>query len=219
MKANDMMREEISAFADGELARHRWDDVAKKLRQPAEQDCWALYHQIGDALRSDDTATTLSAGFSARLAARLDLEPAIIARPPDAATSIPQVMVSPIGEPALKANAGRWIGGRKLIVPGLAAAAAVAYLGLPHLMVANNSFDSGRPVERAMQAARPGDMAQKLSGLMVAQNGGAVPPERVEVLRDSRMDEYLLAHQQFSPSLYSSAQFARSATFATNTGK
>ncbi|MEB0135570.1 sigma-E factor negative regulatory protein [Actimicrobium sp. CCC2.4] len=214
MKANDMMREEISAFADGELAKHRWDDVAKKLRQPAEQDCWALYHQIGDVLRSDDMATMLSADFSARLAARLDLEPAIIARPPDATTSISQVMVSPTGKPALKAKAGRWMGGRKFIVPGLAAAAAVAYMGLPQLMM----FDSGLSVERALQAAQ-GDRAQKLTGLMVAQNRGAVPPERVEVLRDSRMDEYLLAHQQFSPSLYSSAQFARSATFATNTGK
>jgi sigma-E factor negative regulatory protein RseA len=39
------------------------------------------------------------------------------------------------------------------------------------------------------------------------------------VLRDPRIDDYLLAHQRFSPSMYSTAQFARSATFETAPGK
>jgi sigma-E factor negative regulatory protein RseA len=39
------------------------------------------------------------------------------------------------------------------------------------------------------------------------------------VLRDPRIDEYLLAHQRFSPSMFSTAQYARSATFATDSGK
>lgn len=213
MKSNDMVREEISAFADGELARHRWDEIARKLRQPAEQDCWNLYHQIGDVLRSDDMATGLSAEFSARLSARLDLEPAIIARPSEIAVPSPAAMPS---HNAMPRSVGRWTKGRKFIVPGLAAAAAVAYLGLPQLMVATNSVGNKPSIELAMQPARTD---QKLSALMVAQNRDGAASERVEVLRDSRMDEYLLAHQQFSPSLYSSAQFARSATFATNTGK
>ena len=41
----------------------------------------------------------------------------------------------------------------------------------------------------------------------------------VTVLRDPRMEEYLLAHQQYSPSVFSTAQFARSATFATDSLK
>jgi sigma-E factor negative regulatory protein RseA len=39
------------------------------------------------------------------------------------------------------------------------------------------------------------------------------------VLRDPGLDEYLLAHQRFSPSVYSTAQFARSSTFANDSGK
>ena len=39
------------------------------------------------------------------------------------------------------------------------------------------------------------------------------------VLRESRIDDYLLALQRFSPSLYSTAQYARSATFATDSDK
>ncbi len=216
MRASDMIREEISAFADGELARHRCDEVARKLRQPEEQDCWNLYHQIGDALRSDDMTDSLSADFLTRLTARLDLEPAIISRPAETDVVNPKMVLSHDAVQSLRASGGRWASSRKFIVPGLAAAAAVVYLGLPNLMVATNSVGSKSSLELAAQS---GTVGTQLSGLMVSRNGDAPSPERVEVLRDSQMDEYLLAHQQFSPSLYSSAQFARSTTFATNTGK
>lgn len=216
MKSNDMIREEISAFSDGELAPHRCDEVARKLRQPAEQDCWDLYHKIGDTLRSDDMADCLSAGFSARMAARLDLEPAFISRRAETRTPDSRTVPSHNELPALIVNSGRWTTRRKLFVPGLAVAAAVVYLGMPRLMVATDSFSGKPPVELAMKSGGDGS---SFDGLMVVQGANKPSPERVEVLRDSRMDEYLLAHQQFSPSLYSSAQFARSATFATNTGK
>ena len=39
------------------------------------------------------------------------------------------------------------------------------------------------------------------------------------VLRDVQIDEYLLAHQRFSPSIYSTALYARSSTFATESDK
>ena len=49
-----------------------------------------------------------------------------------------------------------------------------------------------------------------------ASTAGRVAPV---VLRDSQIDEYLLAHQRFSPSLYSTAQYARSSTFASDSTK
>jgi sigma-E factor negative regulatory protein RseA len=216
MKSNDMIREEISAFSDGELAQHRCEEVARKLRQPEAQDCWNLYHQIGDTLRSDEMANSLSAGFSARMAARLELEPAIISRPSEMRSLAPKMTAPQDVLPSVRTAGRRWTSGRKFFVPGLAAAAAVMYLGLPKLMVATNSFNNKSSIELAMKS---GDAGTQLSGLKVVKNSDSSLSERVEVLRDSRMDEYLLAHQQFSPSLYSSAQFARSATFATNTGK
>ncbi len=216
MKASDMVREEISAFADGELARHRCDEVARKLRQPAEQDCWNLYHQIGDALRSDDMENALSADFLMRFSARLDLEPAIISRPAEKETVDLKIVLPHDAVQSLRASGGRWTASRKFFVPGLAAAAAVVYLGLPKVMDATNFAGSKPSIELAVQS---GGIGNKLSGLLAARDSDSPSPQHVEVLRDSQMDEYLLAHQQFSPSLYSSAQFARSATFATNTGK
>jgi sigma-E factor negative regulatory protein RseA len=65
---------------------------------------------------------------------------------------------------------------------------------------------------------------------LLAQGAGAVPASSgivavaaskpgTVVLRDAQIDEYLLAHQRFSPSLYSTALYARSSTFATESDK
>jgi len=55
-------------------------------------------------------------------------------------------------------------------------------------------------------------------GSTVASPTARVRPEN-EILRDPGIDEYLLAHQRFSPSVYSTAQYARSATFAVDSDK
>ncbi len=44
-------------------------------------------------------------------------------------------------------------------------------------------------------------------------------PVEVVYLRDPLIDQYLLAHQRFSPSVYSTAQYARSAAFANEKDK
>ncbi len=44
-------------------------------------------------------------------------------------------------------------------------------------------------------------------------------PVEMVYLRDPLIDQYLLAHQRFSPSVYSTAQYARSAAFANETNK
>jgi sigma-E factor negative regulatory protein RseA len=62
-------------------------------------------------------------------------------------------------------------------------------------------------VNAATMLASAPQSAPLAEARVVAQQGG-------EVLRDTRIDEYLLAHQRFSPSVYSTAQYARSATFA-----
>ena len=88
---------------------------------------------------------------------------------------------------------------RRFAMPaGMAAAVAVAaFLTVPQMMTSN------APVVTA--AAAP-------ETITVASKDG-------EVLRDPRIDDYLLAHQRFSPSVYSSAQYARAATFAVDSDK
>ncbi|SFB82060.1 sigma-E factor negative regulatory protein [Collimonas sp. OK412] len=199
MNTKDITQEQISALADGELSDAYVDMALAALRQADGRDAWDVYHQIGDIMRSDDMALTMSADFSARMAARLDAEPAIIAAPL-AVTSQPSEQIAVGGGQPVRVGV---IGVRRTIkrfaLPGMAAAAvaAAAFIITPQTVVVSG------PAAQQMTLAS----ASAVSDDHVVTHAG-------EVLRDSRMDEYLTAHQRFSPSLYSAAQYARPATFA-----
>jgi sigma-E factor negative regulatory protein RseA len=180
MNTTNMTREQISAFADNELSDGHADIALAALRQQDGRDTWNLYHQIGDALRSDDLNTQLSADFAARMFARLDAEATIMV-PADK-----------------RVNVAKEVSIRRFAMPGMAAAVAVAaFLTVPQMMTPN------APAVTAAVAPET---------IMVASKDG-------DVLRDPRIDDYLLAHQRFSPSVYSSAQYARAATFAVDSDK
>jgi sigma-E factor negative regulatory protein RseA len=71
------MKARISALMDGELERHETAGPLDALRAEGEaRDTWRGYHLIGDAMR--DTRM-LSAGFAARVAAKLAEEPTVMA--------------------------------------------------------------------------------------------------------------------------------------------
>ncbi|MGH8806586.1 MAG: sigma-E factor negative regulatory protein [Noviherbaspirillum sp.] len=200
MNTKEISREQISAFADGELADQHVEIVLAALRQEEGRADWETYHQIGDVLRSDDMAVTLSSSFAARMAARLEAEPATLASQAPA-SPIPSIEQSAMASGAYKRTAKRWA------MPSMVAAAAVAtvaFFTTPQLMVAlKGEATSGGAIALASSPNADGVS-------LVA----ASAPEGV-VLRDPRIDDYLLAHQRFSPSVYSTAQYARSATFSS----
>ena len=190
MNTKSLGQERISVFADGETSDEQLDIALAELRGEEGKASWALYHQIGDLLRSDEMAMPLSAGFAASMAARLAAEPTLVA-------------------PAVPARA-RKSGLRRIALPGVlaAAAAAVAFVGTPQLMVAMHGSPSAAPAVAVVSDS--GVERTALTGKLA--RAGAV-------MRDQGIDEYLMAHQRFSPSVYSSAQYARSATFANESGK
>lgn len=200
MNTKEMTREQISALADGELLEQYVDTALAKLRQPESHADWELYHQIGDVLRSDDMAVKLSSDFSARMAARLEAEPAIVA---------PAIVSASDGRCAEQAAIQEQSQLKRWAMPSMIAAAAmatVAFVTTPQLMVAMKSEPSTSEASKMASVNLPSPVVS------------ASVPEGV-VLRDPRIDDYLLAHQRFSPSVYSSAQYARSATFATDSSK
>jgi len=215
MESSDMKQEEISALADGELGAPRLDAVLSALRRPDQHATWDIYHQIGDALRSDDLGITLSPDFSARMAARLAAEPPILA--PNRNSQATPVPVR------------RW-SFQRFAIPGMAAVAgvvaSVALVAAPQLMVALNGDAGGKSasVSQTMLAVRTPSVGSTDSSIStVAERApatvGSVASQDGVMLRDPDIDDYLLAHQRFSPSVYSTAQYARSATFATDTEK
>jgi len=189
MNTMNMTREQISAFADTALDDSQLDMVLAALRQPEGRAAWDEYHQIGDALRSDELNVQLSADFSSRMFARLDAEPTLMM-------------------PAVKqAVVARKSAAKRFAMPGMAAAAVavVAFLAVPNMLPQQPATVASAPVVATVASATP-------EAVTVASDDG-------EVLRDPRIDDYLLAHQRFSPSVYSTAQYARSATFAVDSEK
>ena len=214
-----MSREQISALTDNELADSQIDIALTALRQPEQQAAWDIYHQIGDVLRSDDMAISMRPDFAARMAARLDAEPVFIAPSVLSGSASPQQ-----AEGSREAGIHRRNSKLKRFgLPGVvaAAAASVALITGPQIMVAlkgSTSQDNpqvmmastSQPVSRAAMVAA--SSPQSAVAVPVASGNGTI-------LRDPHIDEYLRAHQRFSPSVYSSAQFARSATLAHDSDK
>ncbi|WP_274381748.1 sigma-E factor negative regulatory protein [Noviherbaspirillum saxi] len=211
-----MTREHISALADGELADQQLDAALAELRDDDAQSDWAIYHQIGDLLRSDDMAVNISADFGARLAARLDAEPTIIA--PAALNAQTQADSAEKAENLSNTSHGNMKSTRKRwALPGMVAAAAmatVAFVATPQLMVAlKGSSGSAEGTNLASRDPSINAQANGATAVMTSSANGEI------IMRDARIDDYLFAHQRFSPSVYSTAQYARSATFATDSTK
>lgn len=66
-------------LADGELDAAQASLLLERMNEPALRAAWDRYHQIGDALRSDEADMPLRADVAARIAARLEAEPALLA--------------------------------------------------------------------------------------------------------------------------------------------
>ncbi|WDZ97861.1 sigma-E factor negative regulatory protein [Herbaspirillum sp. WKF16] len=228
MDTNVTTKEQISALADGELGSEETTIALAALRSSKDAgEAWETYHQIGDVLRSEEMGAPLSAGFSARMSALLDAEPTIVAPQAPVEAASPAAVVQPAAANGdHRAQRPRLLG--RFLLPGAAAAAAAVaavFVAMPQQAVVTADAKIAAPMAQVASApvavpsaiasvsARGGDAsgAQNVTQLStLAQQG--------EVKRDPRIDDYLFAHQRFSPS-YSSAQYARSAAFSVDADK
>ena len=150
--------ENISALMDGELGDREAARECERLKDDsALRETWHSFHLVGDALRGE---RLLSAGFSARLAQRLEKEPTVLA--PRRSSPKPT----------------------RFTTYALSAAASLAVVSLVGWMALTPSIPVG-PVVQAPAIKSP----------------PMVPaPQIATVSSDGRMNDYMLAHQGFSPS-------------------
>lgn len=219
MITNKNMREQISALADGEVSDASLDAALAMMHDSQSKEDWELYHRIGDVLKSEELDQALSSGFAARMAARLEAEaPHVPATPQSGSISVKE-------EASLAGGMLATI--RRYLVPGMAGTAALllAVMMAPQWMPESAAPSSERlMVDNAAVKARSAtvllpatDSADAGPAVRVAQPQNLVSED--DIVRDPRIDQYLMAHQRFSPSAYSSSQFARSATFAAGIDK
>ncbi|SAL31510.1 anti sigma-E protein, RseA [Caballeronia sordidicola] len=175
--------ERLSAFVDGESFDDS-GDISQFLSGFTQKDraAWSDYHLIGDALRSDDLATSpaASSAFMNAFSARFEAEAHVFA---------------PASIPAAAAERVRSGVFRRRVVPAFAVAAAAAtltWIVVPQLQGVDShsgvqvaSVSSSDHVQRVAMASMP---AATLRSPVVEAN----------IIRDASLDQYLEAHQQFS---------------------
>jgi sigma-E factor negative regulatory protein RseA len=222
MNTKEIKQESISLLVDGELTCDQLDRALSVLCQSeAGHSTWDVYHQIGDVLRADELALPLSPDFAARMKARLDAEPPLT------------VPVVPVPHATLEMRIS-WLQviRRRFVIPGMTAVAAamatLAFMSAPQL-VALRGGNLGTDSALALSKPLAGTVSERtfssktaaLEPALARTDAAMVSATAVEgtMLRDSRIDDYLIAHQRFSPSVYSTAQYARSAMFATDPEK
>ena len=203
MKTNGTQFDNISAMLDGELSNAQWASTLARLGEANNLDgkkTWEIYHQIGDVLRSDDLGLTLSPGFSSRLSTLLDAEPVVLVPKVDLVIeTLANSNVVLLRQPRLA---------RYVATTSMAAAAAVAFFMAPQIIpLFSVQSNSSIVISKAEQSNK-----SQSEGIQLASNSHnadmqSKPSEQIEMLRDPRLDSYLMAHQKFSPSIGTGTQF------------
>ena len=196
-------------MADGELSDAQLDSLLASLNEAESKDAWEIYHQIGDVLRSEELAVTFSADFSQRFSEKLNAEPVILA---------PAAMQKSKAQD--KQGKQKFLGAYAAVA-SMAAAAVFAFIMIPQLQsfqakpdatnqISSKSTNAGS-VQLANHTENPGintlavnEPAKQASQLMV---GNDKQPVEIDMLRDPRIDSYLMAHQRFSPAINNGAQY------------
>lgn len=181
----------MSALVDGELPL---DEAMRELSQCNRSDdrlTWALYHQIGDVLRSESLAIPFSEGFDERLRARLAAEPPLtVAQTPDSAHGTRST-----------ARHGRGaVGWGGVVLPGIGRPALLA-LALAGVMMIVFFSAYQRSRAPAMHAG------ESVVTPVVTIHADKLAPS------DAGMADYVAAHKRISPSLYSAEENRSSAVF------
>jgi sigma-E factor negative regulatory protein RseA len=171
------MREKISALMDGELDEEDAASVIRKFEATDSlRDQWAVYHLISDVLEHSEARPI---DVSRRVSARLAAEPLTLATPgaPTVAVLRPKAKRRPVAYAA---------------AASIAAVFAAGWMSLqttqaPHQQ--QNLADAG-PAPANAKPAIPAIPA--IPVIPVVSPASAAPPVQI--------NDYLLAHREFSPS-------------------
>lgn len=194
MDTKELSKEQISAFADGELSDAQVEVVLSALHTEQGVAAWNAYNLIGDEARSEETAVAMSPDFLSKFSARLDAEPTIIAP-------------AHVDETEQRRTA-KTKSVRRLAIPAVALtiAAAAVFMLQPQTatVVATNSTNT-TTVTNGVAAAPAAAVASAPAVATLVQDG--------EVVRDPKIDRILSKQQDGFALQQGGEQFSRSAAY------
>jgi sigma-E factor negative regulatory protein RseA len=200
----------ISSVLDGETSDTQLDLLLARMKgnEGLEvREHWEFYHEIGDVLRSDDLAISFSTDFSKKMSALLEAEPTIVA-PQINSTETQKLQVQKTKYWALTS---------------VAATVMLGFLMAPQIIPLLRSSSTADMTIAKQEATDPfagaGVKMAANSNLGQTSKDMEFAPKlenQVEMLRDPRLDSYLLAHQKVSPSLDNGARYIQRANVVSS---
>jgi len=199
--------DKISALIDGELDAHQSEQQFARLKNDVEaRACWDTFHLIGDALRGE---RIVSGNLSGRLRERLAQEPTVLA-PPRAkpATRVPAYAWSAAASLSAVALVG-WMAFNSPLAPQPDSVTSSVASSVAPSVASSSASSSASPVSLSANAPAVAPVTP-----------AAFTPQLASVPSEGKMNEYLIAHQEFSPStaIQGLAPYIRTVS-ATETGK
>jgi sigma-E factor negative regulatory protein RseA len=178
---SEQIREQVSAFLDGELPNTETELLLKRLTRDAElRESFGRYALIGEVLRGS-SHPHLSRNFAARVTAALDGD------------------ATPVGVAPPRLHAPRWwkpFAGAALVA-GVAAVAVVALqqraVGPGRTLSAANQ-PAVAPASAPLAPAANGEPSQPYTTPVIAEAGGGMLPP-------GRLTNYVFAHSKYSVGL------------------
>lgn len=202
-------RELVSALADGQLRDEEFAQAMETLAGSADaRAAWHAYHLLGDVLRSGELAASRGhdAAFVSRLQLRLRREGPVSRPAPDANLAADPVHSGGAAgiDHLPAASAANDAGFRWMPVAAFASLAALTVLGWHAVEGLSTRSASPQLTEVTTFPIRP-----------VQQAGTLAEAGQPVMIRDSRLDRLLAAHQQFggTSALQMPAGFLRNATY------
>jgi sigma-E factor negative regulatory protein RseA len=205
----------ISSLIDGDVTDTQLDAVLSGMKTRVDlqaQSQWAMYHQIGDVLRSEELGCSMSVGFNDKFSRLLDQEPVIFAPNIRETNKVQESINSTIIGVALKSYLPRYVA-----ITSIAAAVMVAFIMTPQILPLINQSNSSPvglltkheavnpKVETNVQLAKNHDDGEKVAEF------APTLMDQVEMLRDPTLDSYLMAHQKASPAFAHSGRYVKKA--------
>ena len=190
--------EELSALLDGELQSAAVERICSEWRTDAHsRDTWHAYNLIGDVLRCEDLSRSCASDeqFLRDFRKRMAAEPVVLApRPVTYPAANPGDTTS--ASPVRPARAWAWpvalAAGFVMVVGAVVGIQNPAVTTVADPLVAaapaGHASDAMLKVSRTDEVAPPSDVYS--AGMELVFDG--------QVIRDPRLDRYLLAHKQFA---------------------
>ncbi len=182
--------------------------MLKQSLSEHEKDAWDTYHLIGDVLHSDDLAVKMSSDFRQRFADRFASEPVLLV--PEAHAKF---------QSNQSATGKRQFFRSYMAIASATAAAVFAFAFGPQLSHFGHDTFSTEQISRADTS---GGQVQRVSASVgsefsevAAADGASLlktsqdtdAQNQLDMVRDPRIDSYLIAHQRFSPAISNAAQY------------